>query len=190
MVPDPSELRRRLLAAGARPGFTGMMRDCRYDQDGRLLERDEMLRVRVLRDLEGREECRLTWKGPVSVTSEGYKARRELEYLIAGTSESPGSLLERLGYSVSMQIDRYIEVYELAGAVVRLEWYPRMDVLVEIEGDSAGIEAALAVTGLPRSAWSADALVGFAGRYAARTGREPLLALDPGSREPPSWESR
>jgi hypothetical protein len=102
----------------------------------------------------------------------------------------PQQLLEALGFQVSQRIDRYVEYFHLGDTAVRLEWYPRMDVLIEVEGEEAGIEAALRVIGLPRSEYTAEALVSFATRYAARTGRPPVLGLEPSFAEPPSWESR
>jgi hypothetical protein len=182
-------MRRRLLAAGARPGFAGLMLDRRYDRDGSLLAKDEVLRLRVFRKPDGSEAVHLGWKGPTEITSEGYKARRELEYELRG--DAPAEVfLQALGFRESYRIDRYVEYYQLGDAAVRLEWYPRMDVLMEIEGDAAAIEPALRASGLPRSEFHADALPAFASRYAARTGRRPLLALEPGSQEPPSWETR
>ena len=169
-----------------------MMIDRRYDRDGALLARDEVLRLRSFQRPGEGEETRLSWKGPTGVSPEGYKSRRELEYEIRGTHpQAPASaLLEALGFLESYRIDRYVEYFSLGDATVRLEWYPRMDVLIEVEGDSAGIEAALAVIKLPREVYTAEALAAFAQRYWERTGRPPLLALDPGLDEPPSWERR
>ena len=73
---------------------------------------------------------------------------------------------------------------------VRLEWYPRMDVLIEIEGDQPGIEAALCATGLPRTGFSADPLAVFAERFASRTGTPAALATSELAGESPSWQSR
>jgi hypothetical protein len=64
-----------------------------------------------------------------------------------------------------------------------------MDVLLEVEGDGAGIEEALRVSGLPRSDFSASSLAGFVASYTARAGLPALLALAPDG-PPPSWESR
>jgi hypothetical protein len=83
-----------------------------------------------------------------------------------------------------------VEYFHLGGTTLRLEWYPRMDVLLEIEGDPAGIEAALRATGMPRTEFTAESLVSFAARYGARTGRPAVLALEPPMAEPPSWELR
>ena len=183
-------MRRRLLVAGARPGFSGLLLDRRYDAEGRLLARDEILRLRIFRSADGREDVRLGWKGPSAVTPEGYKARRELEYGLSQTGAPPEALLEALGFRESYRVDRYVEYYSLGDASLRLEWYPRMDVLIEVEGDPPGIEAALLTVGLPRSAYTADSLAAFAARYAARTGQPAVLALVAESTEPPSWAAR
>jgi hypothetical protein len=88
---------------------------------------------------------------------------------------------------VSRAVDRYVEVYDLAGAAVRLEWYPRMDVLAEVEGSPAAIEGAIAATGLPRSAFTADSLSAFVRRFEKRTGRRAAVALAELDGRPPRW---
>ena len=190
MVPDPGLVRRRLLAAGARPGFAGMMLDRRYDRGGELVARDEELRLRLYRYPDGREDAVIAWKGATRITPQGYKERRELEYPIGGEHARPEELLAALGYGEIHTIERYVEHYHQGDAVVRLEWYPRMDVLVEVEGSEAGIEAALRVIGLPREAYTADALKEFADRFATRTGRPAVLVAAALDGEAPSWESR
>lgn len=187
MVPDAERLRTVLRAAGAVPGFRGLMEDRRYDRNGTLLAKDEVLRVRSCRPRGEEARSRLGWKGPVSVTPDGYKQRRELEYQIGG-AHPPGALLEALGFSVIQEIDRWVEYYELGGAVIRVEWYPRMDVLVEIEGDGAAIEAGVRASGLPRGDFTAEALPAFAERFAARTGQSACLAVADLGGAPAPWE--
>jgi adenylate cyclase class IV len=166
------------------------MLDRRFDRGGELLARDEVLRLRVFRGAEGSEQFKLGWKGPTAVTPDGYKARRELEYTIEPAGPPPDELLKALGYEESQRIDRYVEYFLLGGTAVRLEWYPRMDVLIEVEGDAAGIELALRATGLPRTAFTAESLTAFAARYSVRTGTPAQLALHPESGEPPSWAAQ
>lgn len=187
MVADPAALRSRLLAAGARPGFRGMMVDRRFDRDGTLTPRDEVLRLRTFHLPAGGTESRLGWKGPAMVSPEGHKVRRELEYPLGEGTAPPEALLTALGYTVVQTIERFVEYFEAAGSVIRLEWYPRMDILVEVEGTEATIEAALALTGLPRAEFSADPLRVFADRYALRTGRPALLDLAALGGDPPAW---
>ena len=190
MVADPDSVRQRLLAAGAQPGFAGLMLDRRFDRGGELLARDEVLRLRVFRNADGAETFHLGWKGPTGVTPDGYKARRELEYELEPSGPPPHELLEALGYMESLRIDRYVEYFHLAGTAVRLEWYPRMDVLMEIEGEREGIEAAREASGIPRAEFTAEPLALFAARFAARTGQAPVLALDLPGAEPPAWPPR
>jgi adenylate cyclase class IV len=215
VVPDAAALRARLESAGATCTFRGRMRDRRYDRPGRsLFARDEVLRVRTFepaadsRETPGdvrpaqakhattREDssgapvgaahAELTWKGPTKQTG-GYKEREELQ-LDVGDADALGNVLARLGFEVSDAIDRWVEYHELAGAAVRIEWYPRMDVLVEVEGTPDAIERAVAATGIPRADFNADRLLDFAARYRERTGTEPVLRRDGlGPNEAPGW---
>ncbi|MGQ0704026.1 MAG: hypothetical protein ACT4PM_12920 [Gemmatimonadales bacterium] len=191
-MPDPAAVRARLLGAGARVEFRGMMVDRRYDRDGELLAKDHVVRLREYRSEDGSSEFRFSWKGPTGVTSQGYKSRRELEFSLRPMTPSASAedLLAALGFELFQQIDRWVEISGLASAVVRLEWYPRMDVLVEVEGDEAGIEHALRVIGLPRSAYSAEALPAFAARFGSRTGTPAALSLAELGTGVPTWEHR
>jgi hypothetical protein len=110
----------------------------------------------------------LEWKGPTR-KERGYKLREEI-----GTSvDEPDTLvaiLGHLGYVVTTAIDREIAQYDLDGTTIRFERYPRLDDLVEVEGEPAGIERAIAVLGLPREGFNTDRLTDFALRYEERTG--------------------
>jgi len=167
------------------------MLDRRYDRDGSLLARDEVLRLRVFRHADGRNQAILGWKGPTGVSPEGYKARRELEFELTSAHADPEELLRALGYRQIYAVERYVEYYHIGDTDVRLEWYPRMDVLIEVEGDEAGIESALAIIGLPREAFTPEPLSLFVERYGARTGRRAVLAVaELAGDEPPSWDRR
>ncbi len=189
-MPDPEAMRRRLLEAGASPGFRGLMIDRRFDRDARLLQRDEVLRVREYRGDNGESSYGLSWKGPTGTTREGYKSRTELEYDLVPHGAAPDALLEALGYEESQRIERYVEYYRVLGADLRLEWYPRMDVLIELEGEPSAIETVLPLTGLPREQWYPDPLPVFAARFAARTGTAAILTRNGLTGSPPSWEQR
>ena len=179
VIPDPAALRGRLRAAGAEQRFRGRMSDRRYDRLGELAGRDEVLRVRSYHYEDGRVESVLGWKGPVRRSPEGYKQREELELAVvgaAGGDASPQAFLDRMGYGIVHAVDREVEIYLLAGATVRLEQYPRMDPLVEVEGEPAAIERAIEATGLERASFTADSLADFVRRFEARTGQPALLA--------------
>lgn len=171
-VDDPDALEATLVRAGAELVFRGDMVDRRYDRDGALEARDEVLRLRIYRGSE--DHAVLAWKGPVSVQG-GYKHREELEARITDGAAAL-VILERLGYEVVMRIDRTIAEYRLSGAAVRIEWYPAMDVLVEVEGEPAAIERAVAATGLPRARFLPESLPHFVADYERRTGHRARIA--------------
>ena len=178
VVPAPERVRRALEAAGATLTFRGMLHDRRYDRDGEFTARDEVVRLRAYRATGGATRTQLGWKGPTRRSPEGYKLREEREIdLAAGDGEA---FLMGLGLTPVHAIDRYIEVYELRGSHARLEWYPRMDVLMEVEGTPTGIEEIITVAGLPRAAFTAEALVAFTARYDAMHPAAPSLVARDG----------
>ncbi|MDQ3135963.1 MAG: hypothetical protein M3Q93_00055 [Gemmatimonadota bacterium] len=173
VIPDQIAVRDKLLAAGAVEGFRGLMADRRYDRAGELAARDEVLRVRSYHRTDGRADAILGWKGPTRRSVDGYKLREEIEVPVAA---SPHPLLIALGYDVVHAIDRDVEVFGLGGATARLERYPDMDPLLEVEGAPAAIERVIRATGIDRAAFTADSLAVFVRRYEARTGRRAVLA--------------
>ena len=176
MVPDPDALRRRLEAAGARLLFEGRLEDRRYDfPDGRLEARDEVVRVRTAAPAAGAPgaaRASLDWKGPTRAEG-GYKVREERSTPV-GDPGVTALVLARLGLVVRRAVDREVAEYALGdgadAAAVRLERYPRMDVLVEVEGAPAAIERAVAATGIPRAAFGAGRLTDYKLAYERRTG--------------------
>lgn len=174
-VVDDMEHRRALLErAGGKLQFEGRLVDRRYgDSAGRLMLIDHVLRLRVYETTEGRKG-HLDWKGPTQYEN-GYKVREELSTSV-GDPDSLGDILESLGYSVILELERQIWQYTLGHATVRFERYPRMDDLVEVEGPPEAIEKGIAVIGLDRSGYSADRLTDFVARYEARTGTTAILA--------------
>jgi predicted adenylyl cyclase CyaB len=173
VVPDREQLRRRLREAGAELRSGGRMTDVRYDRGEELTRRDEVLRARTYHRAEGRVEFALAWKGPTGRSSDGYKLREEIE-LSAGAD--PGPLLQALGYRPVHVIEREIEIWHLGDATARLERYPRMDVLVEVEGEPGAIERVVAASGIPRNEFTAEPLVEFVRRFEERTGAQAELA--------------
>jgi predicted adenylyl cyclase CyaB len=166
--------REQLARAGATTVFRGRLEDRRYDTNDRALAaRDIVLRLRIYRDADG-ARAELEFKGPTAY-EHGYKVREE----VGSTVSDPSSIalvLSGLGYIVTRPIDRAIEQFELGEAIVRFERYPRMDDLVEVEGEPEALERAIAALGIPRSAYNADRLTDFAARYEARTGKRAMLS--------------
>src|SRR2546426_2001877 len=101
------------------------MIDRRFDRRGALGRRDEVLRLRIFRPAEGSSAAAcgmLGWKGPHS-KQDGYRHRAEAEARVADP-EAVVTILERLGFTVSLRIERRVEVWRLGDAVLRLETYP------------------------------------------------------------------
>ncbi len=188
VVPDPDRVRRALEASGAVRTFAGAMADRRFDREGTLTARDEVLRIRSYRGNDGTRRAQLGWKGPVAI-ADGYKLRPEHE-IETPDAEAAEALLAALGYQPVHAIDRYVEYYQLDEAVVRLEWYPRMDPLVEVEGSAAAIERAVAATGMPRQAFSPESLLAFVARYQQRTGETAAVSLAELGPGRPDWPAR
>ena len=163
----------RLQHAGAEELFSGRMLDLRYDTVARSLAAlDQVLRVRVF-ESDATETAHLDWKGPTQIDS-GLKTREELTTRVADVAGLT-SILQAVGYVVTREIDREVRMFRIADAVVRFERYPRMDELVEVEGTPVAIEAAIAVLGMDRAAFTADRLPDFARRYQERTGERAAL---------------
>jgi predicted adenylyl cyclase CyaB len=176
VVVDVAAVRARAEKAGAELVFSGRMEDRRYDTpDGRLAALDQVLRLRIYRHVDG-HRATLDFKGPASV-DRGYKIREEFS-TTAGEPDAMANILRRLGYVVSREIDREIAQYQMAGAMIRFERYPRMDVLMEIEGSPDSIERAIAALGLKRSDFNGDRLLDFVERFESRTGQRAALADD------------
>jgi predicted adenylyl cyclase CyaB len=168
VVDDLAATRKRLEEAGARLSFEGRMSDRRYDIESReLTGRDEVLRVRRYQS-PGSSKAYLDWKGPTEI-QDVYKIREEVSTLVEDF-ESLEQILARLGFVVTMEIDREIAQYELGGATIRFESYPRMDVLVEVEGEPGSIESAIDALGIARGQFCTDRLPTFVGRFEQRTG--------------------
>jgi adenylate cyclase class IV len=176
-VPDPTALAARLRDAGAHEEFSGEMSDSRLDfANGSLAARDEVLRVRVYRSTAGLKTASLDWKGPATV-DRGYKRREEI-----GSSVDPDTItpiLTALGLGVVHRIDRTIRQFTLDGVTIRMEHYPEMDDLVEVEGAPEAIEATIDALDIPRAEFTAESLTAFAQRFTARTGRPAVLGRNP-----------
>lgn len=172
----PEALRQRLSETGWRLSFEGRMSDRRYDTPERWLEqRDEVLRLRCVTSSTGDRRTVLGWKGPAA-EERGYKVRPELETVVAD-EPTARAILMRLGYTeITLAIDRHVSIYRKGGVCVRLETYPVMDTLIELEGDPEEVEARLEDLGLPRSSWKPWPLHEFIRRFERRTGVEARIS--------------
>lgn len=175
VVDDLARCRAAVEAAGGRLVFEGRLEDRRYDgADRRFATTDLVLRLRVYRTAQDVRAV-LDWKGPTQL-EDGYKVREEISTGV-GDPEIMHRILVEMGYVVTREIDRTIAQYELDQATVRFESYPRMDDLVEVEGDPEHIERAIAVLGLPREGFTTDRLAAFGERFLHRTGELPATSF-------------
>lgn len=175
VVDDLARRRAMVEAAGATLTYEGQLADRRYDTpDHALLARDHVLRTRVYAGGADAARVELDWKGATQREG-GYKMREELETRV-DDPDALATILQRLGYVVTIAIDREIAQYDLNGAMIRFERYPRMDDLVEVEGTPAQIERAVAALGLPRDGFTSERLPDFVKRFEARTGKPAVLS--------------
>lgn len=174
VAPDAAAVVSALITDGAEPVFAGRLSDRRYDTPERTLAaRDLVLRVRSYAN-EGGSRTTLEFKGPTGYAGE-FKVRDEYGTDVHDVTALT-LILKQLGYVVIREIDRQISQFACRGAVVRVERYPRMDVLVEVEGPPASIEAAIAASGLPRDGFSAARLPEFVRRFEQRTGERAAIS--------------
>ena len=168
-VVDDLDLRRqRMEGADAELTFEGRLVDRRYDLPSReLAQRDEVLRVRSYETPES-VRTHVDWKGPTD-SAGAYKVREEISTIVEDF-EGLAAILHKLGYVVTREIDRKVIQYRLGAATVRFEVYPRMDTLVEVEGEPPVIEEAIAALGMLRGEFTTERLRAFVDRFERRTG--------------------
>jgi predicted adenylyl cyclase CyaB len=173
IVDDLREARRSVERGGGKLVFAGRLEDRRYDTiDRSLAAKDLVLRLRVYRGPD-RVTAHLDWKGPTE-NVDGFKVRDEITTGVTNP-DMLATILEQMGYTVTREIEREIVQYELEGTTVRFERYPRMDVLVEVEGEPQGIEAAIVAMGIPRASFTTNRLPEFVRAYETRTGVRAAL---------------
>lgn len=175
---DPDRFCRRLEEAGWTRRFIGRMTDLTFDtRDRRLEGEDEVLRLRVFLPAVGGEPVAvLGWKGPAG-QEEGFKRREEVETGVANP-EAVRELLGRLGFErITDRIDRWIRLYVRDGVSARVEEYPEMDVLVELEGPPDEVRDRIPELGLDADAWKPWPLLEFVRRFEERTGAEARLRI-------------
>jgi len=168
IVDDLAVRRKKIESAGGTLSFEGKISDRRYDfTSGELSVRDEVLRTRTY---QSRSSTRtyMDWKGPTEVQG-GYKIREEITAPVEDL-DSLEKIFEKLGLALTSEIDREIAQYQFGGATVRFETYPRMDVLVEIEGEPKAIEVAIEALGLQRGTFTNERLRDFVSKFEHRTG--------------------
>jgi adenylate cyclase class IV len=164
--------RARLEAAGAELMYEGRLEDKRYDTTDRTLAaQDHVLRLRVYRGES--VVTSLDFKGPTTY-ADGFKVREE-HTVGADDPVALARILEAMGYVITREIDREIAQYRHAGAVIRFERYPRMDILVEVEGEPEAIERAILTLEMEREGFTTERLPDFVLKYESRTGERAAI---------------
>ncbi len=152
VLSDPGTARMRLLSVGAIVRFRGAMSDRRYDRNGELAARDEVLRLRTFRDADGPSSAVIGWKGPTRRSPEGYKERDEIELGVGEAHGAPAAFLAALGYEVDAR-------HRPLGGGLRPRRRGRAagelpadgSIWSRWRGDPPAIERAVAVLGIPRA---------------------------------------
>ncbi|WP_224364137.1 class IV adenylate cyclase [Hyalangium versicolor] len=185
VVDDLLLRRQRVEAMGGQLLFSGLMEDRYYDPGASAFGPGEKLRIRTFQGL-GTTRTELTWKGHAT-RERGYKVREELSTFVED-GQILTEILARLRFVPAQVIEREVWIYSCAGAIVRFEQYPVMDVLVEVEGEPEAIEQAIQATGLPREGFTPESKADFFQRFEQRTGSTAQLcpSSDRG-RLLPSW---
>lgn len=172
-VVDDLPLRRgHVEDAGGRLRFAGTMVDRYYTREAGWDGGAGRLRLRTYQAPAG-GWAELTWKGHARM-ERGYKVREELNTRVEDEAVLR-RILERMGFSESERVTREIAWYVFGEATLRFEQFPRMDLLVEVEGTPEAIEQAILAAGIPREQFTAEPLEVFIRRFEARTGTNALL---------------
>ena len=174
VVDDVADRRRNVENAGGKLSFEGKISDRRYDfASGDLSSRDEVVRTRTYISQKATKTY-LDWKGPTEFR-DVYKVREEVSTPVDDTVVLD-TILQKLGLELVAEVDREIAQYELGSATIRFEIYPRMDALVEVEGEPTAIEAAIEAIGIPRGTFSNRRLADFVMDFEQRTGVQAAIS--------------
>jgi adenylate cyclase class 2 len=139
--PDLDAVAARLAAVGATLTAPRVFeQNVRYeDADATLGSRGIVLRLRQ------DQRARLTYKEGASAR-DGIVSRREAEVEVSDF-DTMDFILGRLGYTPAMRYEKYRATYSFGGVEVVLDELPYGN-FIEIEGEHAAIEAAIAALGL------------------------------------------
>lgn len=126
-VNDLKKIQSRLLELGAELVQPRVFEaNLRFDTpDGLLARSFQVLRLRL------DSAARLTFKGP-SQMQDGVRIRREIEFIVEDFSKAR-TLLEALGYQVSMIYEKYRAIFDLDGVHITLDEMPYGS-FIELEG--------------------------------------------------------
>lgn len=137
-VSDVTELKRRLASLGARFKARARQLDSILDfADGRLRKGDQLLRVREIVE-KGKRVTIVTFKGPQQRAAR-LKVREEVQFETGGKKKEVVKLFSRLGLREFLEFEKLTEFWELRGAKISLDSFPKipeMGKFFEIEAAS------------------------------------------------------
>ncbi len=127
-------VREKLSALDARSQGTVRQEDTYYDAPHRAFEEtDEALRLR--RETGDREMTQLTYKGPLVESAS--KTREERETAIENAEEMDG-ILDALGFSSAVEVEKNRERFECGDYIVSLDSIEELGEFVEVEQEAEG----------------------------------------------------
>jgi adenylate cyclase class 2 len=141
-IGSAEEFSEKLRKLGAKLVRTGLERNIKYDRDGEMHRKKELLR---LRSYAG--EADITHKRKTSSGTAGFKVREETVVMIENF-EAGKKLLEMLGYEKAWIYEKKRQVWVLGGIEVFLDEMPQIGNFIEIEGEPAEIKRTAAKLGL------------------------------------------
>ncbi|MBI2426266.1 MAG: NUDIX domain-containing protein [Candidatus Kerfeldbacteria bacterium] len=167
-IDNVQEFRDRLKRARAHLVSMHIMRDFLFDTaEKTLTNRKQKLRLRIYDN----SRTVMSWKEKKHGASQ-YKEEYEHEVEI-GDFETMRRIFEGLGYGLVRRVDRRVEIYHWRHVIIRIEFFPAMDVLAEIEGPKAELEQVIRELGLTRSMFFGKGQEFFFEAYQKRTGQKP-----------------
>lgn len=126
-VPALDPIRDRLVRLNARPGGRVHEHDRYYNAPHRdFATTDEAVRVRYTDD-----HAVVTYKGP-KIKKFGLKAREELNFAVE-SGDVFETMLTRLGFVLTTDVNKWRETYTLSNATISLDTVDELGTFVEIE---------------------------------------------------------
>ncbi len=166
-----NKFRDQLSIAGAKMSQKGFMQDYYFDNPFlNLKSKNQKLRIRAI----DYKLIQLCWKGPISVDKQT-KIREEIEVGVKNV-EPLIEIFEKLGFQNTRFYERYFETYLLYDVKIRIEQFPIMDILVEIEGEQHLINRAVTHLNISKDVFGPKTLVSFIKEYEIRNGTPAKLS--------------
>ena len=131
-VKDMSMTERCLRDLGAIYEGCEMQQDTYYQAPHRNLDQtDEVIRIR---DIDAKNGCVLTYKGPRVINS--VTTREEIEVRLLKNGKALKSIFEKLGFKCILRIKKKRKMYKFKNIFIRLDRVEDLGMFVEIEAEA------------------------------------------------------